>query len=79
MTQHDTTREEQAEVIRDLLTPQAAATVVAYLSHAFTGTDAVDSQVQAFRKLLIDLVGGKPALHRLFGEIGFELSTLAEQ
>ena len=56
--------------IRENLSPQAVAAIVAYLQPATTKNDAVNRQLRWFTERLTELVGGPNALNRLTDELG---------
>jgi len=58
------------EALRENLSPQAVATIIAYLQPVRTGKPDVDRQVQWFSELLTNLVGGVENVSELFDEVG---------
>ena len=58
------------DALKDNLSPQAVAAVVAYLQPARTSNPEVDRQLRWLADRLIDLVGGPDALDRLTDELG---------
>jgi len=71
VTVPDDTREDDLfDAIRENLSPQAVAAVVAYLQPAATNNDAVNRQLRWFADRLTELVGGPEQLARLGDELG---------
>ena len=58
------------DAIRDSLSPQATATIVAYLQSASTNNPDVDAQVAWFAEQLVEALGGYEAQGRLADEVG---------
>ena len=58
------------DVLRDTLSPQAVAAIVAYLQPAKTKDKAVNRQLRWFADRLTELVGGAEQLGRLTDELG---------
>jgi len=56
--------------LKDNLSPQAVATIAAYLQPAKTKSPAVDREVRWFADQLMALVGGPEAQNRLAEEVG---------
>ncbi|HUU84682.1 MAG TPA: hypothetical protein VM243_14375 [Phycisphaerae bacterium] len=58
------------DVLRDNLSPQAVAVIVAHIESIRTNNHAVSVQVRWFADTLIELVGGPDQLNRLYDELG---------
>ena len=58
------------DVLRDNLSPQAVAAIVAYLQPARTKNKAVNHELQWFAERLTELVGGPEQQGRLAEEVG---------
>ena len=58
------------DAIRDNLSPQATATIVAYLQSASTNNPDVDAQVAWFAEQLVEALGGDEAQDLLADEVG---------
>ena len=58
------------DVLRDNLSPQAVAAIVAYLQPARTNNPNVDREVQWFAQQLRELLGGSEHQARLAEELG---------
>jgi len=56
--------------LKDNLSPQAVAAIVAYLQPAATNNTEVDRQLRWFADRLTELVGGPEELGRLCDEVG---------
>ena len=63
-------REVVQEVMRDNLSPQAVAAIVAYLQPAGTNNSDVDRQVRWFAEELVKFLGGDEQQSRLADELG---------
>ena len=61
--------ESLAEWMRENMTPQSVALMVAHLS-TVNGTTEAALQVEWFRSELVDVVGGPAELNKLFEEVG---------
>ncbi len=59
-----------ADALRETLSPQAIAGIVAYLQPARTNDPDVNRQIDWFRQKLVETVGGENELNRLCDEIG---------
>ncbi len=59
-----------ANAIRDSISPEAVAAIVAYLQPAQTNDPEVDRQVQWFAERLIETLGGPEQQSRLAEELG---------
>ena len=62
--------EDVLAALKDNLSPEAVATIIAYLQPARTNNPDVDRQVRWFSDRLTDLVGGDEAFNRLCEELG---------
>ena len=58
------------DALRDSLSPQAIATIVAFLQPVRTNAPEVDEQVGWFAERLVEAVGGYEAQSRLAEEVG---------
>jgi len=58
------------DALRDNLSPQAIATIIAYLQPAHVNDANVQRQVQWFSELLIQTLGGPEQFNRLADEVG---------
>jgi len=59
-----------ADALRDNLSPKALATIAAYLQPVRTLDRDLVRQVEWFRELLVEVVGGDEAFNRLADEAG---------
>ena len=58
------------EAMKDNLSPEAVAVIIAYLQPVKTKNGNVDRQVAWFRDRLVELVGGDKAFNQLCEELG---------
>ena len=58
------------DALRETLSPQAIATIAAYLQPARTNDPDANRQIDWFRQELVEMVGGVHELNRLSEEIG---------
>mgnify|MGYP006977568949 CR=1 FL=1 len=61
---------ELRDLVQDCMSPEAVATIVAYLQPAHCGDEQVDRQVQWFAEQLVEALGGDDALNRVCDELG---------
>jgi len=59
-----------ADAIRETLSPRAVAAIAAYLQPARTNDPDTDRQIDWFRRMLVEAVGGDDELNRLCDEAG---------
>ena len=72
-TKHSSAGSKKANVLgalKDHLSPEAVATIIAYLQPVRTKNPDVDREVAWFAGRLVDLVGGDEAFNRLCEELG---------
>jgi len=62
--------EVMVDAIKDNLSPQAVATIIAYLQPVRVKDKAVQREVDWFREELVKAVGGNAALNQLMDEVG---------
>jgi len=67
---HDKSVDSLTEALRENLSPQALAAIVAHLQLVRTNDEAVNRQVRWFADTLIELVGGPEQINRLYDELG---------
>jgi len=59
-----------AEALKDNLSPEAVATIVAYLQPTRVKDAKVQREVEWFSGMLVELLGGYKAFNRLMDEVG---------
>jgi len=58
------------DMVKEHLSPQAVATIIAYLQPARVKDKAVQREVEWFSEKLVEAVGGNAALNQLMDEVG---------
>jgi len=67
---HDKAVNSLSDALRENLSPQALAAIVAHLQIVRTNDEAVNAQVRWFADTLVELVGGPEQINRLYDELG---------
>ena len=58
------------DAIKDNLSPQAVAAIIAYLQPAKTKDAKINREIEWFSEKLVEAVGGNAALNQLMDEVG---------
>jgi len=67
---HDKSVSSLTDALRENLSPQTVAAMVAHLESVRTNDEAINRQVRWFADTLVEVVGGPEQLNRLYDELG---------